>query len=174
MEIYFPLEINDLTIFEKYYRIKLFQLANRVFLKPYKDNINCKKFLKEFGKLISEIKEVWVSRYHFFLQSSKTDARGNTATRLKGMIPFAFCSTGGELLRIREVYTNRLSPSTKNPTSRILSLSSSRLLAIVALSRCTLTSNLILKFIRYRGDMLITSNFSNFSNLFNSFHAVKI
>lgn len=24
MEIYFPLEINDLTIFEKYYRIKLF------------------------------------------------------------------------------------------------------------------------------------------------------
>lgn len=80
-EIYFPLEINDLTIFEKYYRIKLFQLANRVFLKPYKDNINCKKFLKEFGKLISEIKEVWVSRYHFSLQSSKTDARGNTPKR---------------------------------------------------------------------------------------------
>lgn len=46
MEIYFPLEINDLTIFEKYYRIKLFQLANRVFFKPYKDDI--KNYVRNF------------------------------------------------------------------------------------------------------------------------------
>ena len=56
--------------------------------------------------------------------------------RLKGMIaiPFAFYNTGGELLHIREVYTNRLTPSTKNPTFRVFSLSSSRSLVIIALS----------------------------------------
>lgn len=107
----------------------------------------------------------------------KTDARGNTLIRLKGMIaiPFAFCSTGGELLHIREVYTNRLSPSTKNPAFRIFSLSSSRLLAIIALSRCTL--NLIHSNLFDTGKICditsIPSNFSNFSNLFDSFHILK-
>lgn len=133
------------------------------------------------ANLICTIKKYGFFYLPFLFVSSKNGcARGNTVICLKGMIaiPFAFYSTGGELLHIRKVYTNRLSPSNKEPClSHILPLLSTltrhHRSSSDARSLLLRTSfSVLLKFIRYTA-RYVPHVYIRILNLFDLFHALK-